>query len=971
MDQMADEKSSLSYKNLDEDSTVSVDHLIHIESPHETLREGVGTEESKDTFGDSEKETETETKEPETIFRVNVSVLKATELKATLLQMNAYVKLHLDDNPHKEKTCVAEPGSSPIWVETFSFVSTNPKLLHVVVKDKQTVGHTLVGKLVVPLDNLFGKVPEPQTFELTEETEARGFVELLIEVKPLQVVCLPGWTFYRQQLSSLAPKWEVDERFLGNKEALKWEAEHRAGCIAFSTTGMFWDIPDTGVLQYVENRSMDPEDGIYVKTEYEARHKAGNGALMGTQKEQSRTAINAADHLRAKQYGKDCFPDDQEKSEQFYLYMEQLVHEQFSDDDNQLLQFFSFLDQDFSGNLDSEEVKTGLFMLLRNAFAGEKQLKPGPDVVLASSLPSISPSQSQSGVDRQLFNKSLRRTIVCFHQNLVKANKKYRPHSRQMVKDIQNYKKYLKRIGKSFKQGVSLTQSTSRQIKKKRVCGIAQDVCKVAFVVAFLPFLFMYWRVQKWSETAFTDRLRGWKRTLKRVALACLFPVGALIYYFPWVTLGYYIEESRKSYPAGCKGSKPSAGCPAVLQISFMEVVVPVVCTVMLLFVYGLDNIYHIQADKRKLEVLFTAAQLSLKENSVDLRFFNPYVNVDKTENLNSHKFLTANNSFPRFRMLLISFLMAVLHCSLPGFYRVANGTGAFFGGSASLDILVSLNNLLVSLPAVTAVLYLLHEAVSEYSNLHRSVTRVTSLMSSHAAYHYGLPFYLEMHDSTEIDFWLMLRNYSKQKVNEKVKAFIAPALVVDTFLVITLVYRLLSSSSEFGELDLICMYDAGVTSCLLVAFLAAVVKVNYQMTVSHVEMLERLKYNLAIEIATLIPAIDNKVGKSTANIAQTFEKSVRPRNLSVVQQGIRRGSFIVQAEPLHLKERNEVSSKDLERLQALSVVLESAVYRIKNVDQPVKVFGLVVDHHFLIKILVLLGSGAASGLLQFMGLNQ
>ena len=154
-----------------------------------------------------------------------------------------------------------------------------------------------------------------------------------------------------------------------------------------------------------------------------------------------------------------------------------------------------------------------------------------------------------------------------------------------------------------------------------------------------------------------------------------------------------------------------------------------------------------------------------------------------------------------------------------------------------SYEPVITATNVFIGFPAVSAVLYLILNAVSEYSNLARTLTNVSHLANSNAAHHAGLGFYLKLDSSDHIDFWLLLRQQAKDSVDDSVKAFVGPALLVNLVLVAVLVWRLLRTSITFGVLDVICLWDFATLSGMLVAFIMSVVNVNYQSQKVHLEV--------------------------------------------------------------------------------------------------------------------------------------
>ena len=176
--------------------------------------------------------------------------------------------------------------------------------------------------------------------------------------------------------------------------------------------------------------------------------------------------------------------------------------------------------------------------------------------------------------------------------------------------------------------------------------------------------------------------------------------------------------------------------------------------------------------------------------------------------------------------------LLSFVHTVVPGLYRVQMGE-AFFG-STWFDQLVSGGNW-VCIPSIYLFLTNLGRACMGYHQLAVRLSNVTLLADAVKAFESKLPFYLDLRLPTNLEYWLALRELAK-RADQQLIGMMAGAVIVDAFLLLAAVIRVLFYHKSVDLFNVIAITDIVLYSLFIVVFLLIVVQANTVLSVDHVQ---------------------------------------------------------------------------------------------------------------------------------------
>ena len=188
---------------------------------------------------------------------------------------------------------------------------------------------------------------------------------------------------------------------------------------------------------------------------------------------------------------------------------------------------------------------------------------------------------------------------------------------------------------------------------------------------------------------------------------------------------------------------------------------------------------------------------------------------------------------------------LAFVHTVVPGVYRVHSGD-AFFG-STWYDEFVSGGNW-VCIPAVYLFLSNLGRACMGYHQLAVRLSNVTLVADASAAFEARLPFFLDLRQPANLEYWLALRERAKE-VDASLIGMVAGAVVMDGLLLLVAVIRVLFYHKGVDLFNVLSITDIVLYSLFIVAFLLIVVQANTRLSVDHLQLIQRIRHQLSIDM--------------------------------------------------------------------------------------------------------------------------
>jgi len=262
---------------------------------------------------------------------------------------------------------------------------------------------------------------------------------------------------------------------------------------------------------------------------------------------------------------------------------------------------------------------------------------------------------------------------------------------------------------------------------------------------------------------------------------------------------------------------------------------------------------------------------------------------------------------------------LASLHAIIPGLYRVGHDID-FFGNSPEEKTIIVLH-MASSFFGITFILLLIRLLTFLYRKEARALQKLSAFAVPQEAKSIGLPGFLDLRGEDNLKAWLLLRNnlLAADEMREAsiLHSALIPIVLVDIALALAIVIRVVFSGTATFDIFLILgVFDIGVVSSYLTVMIRYLAACNETALRVHLDVLEQGRYE-------------------------------------TVQQMI------------------DARSTDREHQVQISVMLfDSAISNLKNLADPVKFLGFVVDEALILQFVSLLGAAFAAGAAKILGLN-
>ncbi len=194
----------------------------------------------------------------------------------------------------------------------------------------------------------------------------------------------------------------------------------------------------------------------------------------------------------------------------------------------------------------------------------------------------------------------------------------------------------------------------------------------------------------------------------------------------------------------------------------------------------------------------------------------------------------------------LIAASIAIIHCLIPGLFRIAK-FGANFAGEAAGERAITALHIITAFPAVFGGCLLMRWINSLYITRARKLKLVGDVTSAQDALKAGLDGYLELDTPNHLDAWLKLRRVAltPDPQHRQVIGFLAPMVLANLGLLATMIIRTIFLKKTFDDFNVLGFFDMVVLDCYLISIVLYVVKCN-SLIDDHIKILEREKLNVA-----------------------------------------------------------------------------------------------------------------------------
>mmetsp|Transcript_13179 Transcript_13179/g.25589 ORF Transcript_13179/g.25589 Transcript_13179/m.25589 type:complete len:1975 (+) Transcript_13179:20-5944(+) len=350
--------------------------------------------------------------------------------------------------------------------------------------------------------------------------------------------------------------------------------------------------------------------------------------------------------------------------------------------------------------------------------------------------------------------------------------------------------------------------------------------------------------------------------------------------------------------------------------------------------------------------------------------------------------------------------LLAMVHCLIPAVYRHYDGnssthfmgapstnvtefftTGSGLSTDGKIDVIIVIVNWVVCFPCLLLLMHLLHHAYNVHFIQAQSLRLLAVATDSREAQPERLlNSFIDLAggSSNNLDCWLFARDHLKgiHKFREGyASAIIAPVLSVDLALMILIFLRAFVMKAKFDIINVLGVYDSLLLAGWLVGIMWQFVSANEKLKETHLQVLETTKLQLVNKIQDAVVR-SGKEGISMERKGSGGVAFLRRRSSllaadtdaedddGATESGrrMRRNSFAADTGPPEdSSSPGKLDSQETRELRVSHLRVSSAISTLQTLDEPLRLFGIVVDKSFLAQVASVIVAGAASGLSQLL----
>jgi len=232
------------------------------------------------------------------------------------------------------------------------------------------------------------------------------------------------------------------------------------------------------------------------------------------------------------------------------------------------------------------------------------------------------------------------------------------------------------------------------------------------------------------------------------------------------------------------------------------------------------------------------------------------------------------------FAEYFIPILVALVHCAIPGVYRVIAGNGFF--GDNKYERIVAVLHIGCSFPYVYALGKKFSELIFKYSDHTEAFQNVAILTSPKDATARGLELTVDLAEDDNLIGWMFLRQgvrESRLKLTETAFFVVSPVCLLVLGLIATIIIRVIILSSSLDLFIFLGTFDVIVLSSYLLVLLFLLVDVNQSITVRHVEALQQRQFTLAEDIVDDVSVRDRDERYYRLQILEKMETRIKERS--------------------------------------------------------------------------------------------
>jgi len=268
------------------------------------------------------------------------------------------------------------------------------------------------------------------------------------------------------------------------------------------------------------------------------------------------------------------------------------------------------------------------------------------------------------------------------------------------------------------------------------------------------------------------------------------------------------------------------------------------------------------------------------------------------------------------FLKYVVPLFVVVGHCIIPGLYRLH--TGYAFVGPSLIEYWIGILNLGVCLCSMYFLCVVLTNLIREFQNHAVVFDRLSSLTRAKVAQQKDFACYVDLRDGRNILAWMTLREGVVRERLENTQTYatvVAPAVLLNLAFIVLLIVRVAIQRKSFDIFNVLGLYDAIVLSIYLLTLLTMMVYANQLLGQEHIGIIEKQQFKIA----------------------------------------------------KFLFENNDVAVR--EQLLSQLSMLEKAEKKLMNKELGLTVFGQLVDVPFMVRLLIPILSGIASGVAKILGI--
>mmetsp|Transcript_34987 Transcript_34987/g.68713 ORF Transcript_34987/g.68713 Transcript_34987/m.68713 type:complete len:1367 (-) Transcript_34987:140-4240(-) len=309
-------------------------------------------------------------------------------------------------------------------------------------------------------------------------------------------------------------------------------------------------------------------------------------------------------------------------------------------------------------------------------------------------------------------------------------------------------------------------------------------------------------------------------------------------------------------------------------------------------------------------------------------------------------------------KQLLLMFawiLLGAIHCAIPLVDRWMRNKYIFGVQISSttdfqdLSALVVLLNICITWPAITYLIYLLSRAYNIHWWQAQSLRLLTDAPNSRAARPEPLlNCYIDLTCThTNLGCWLFARSHLRDihKLKEGYpSAIVAPVFFVNLVLMVIIFSRVYFFSISFDITNTVLLYDIVLLMGWLLVIFMSMVRANKSLSEDHAAVLESARMDVVEKI---------------------YENVLQTRNLTEETRGSTAGSldnsFLFEQDPESQSQAAPSDSQATKELRVLHMRATASLSALKTSDEPLAIFGVVVDSNFMRNVLTLLAAAASA----------